>query len=128
MPPSDETLDLLWNFCSVRVMPPREIHECDLCAAPQTVYADRNGVKRLLGAAEIRVFSKESSAYALRRQLRETKSRLLFLRSSTLPCVVFAVPDLIYHYGQTHHYKPPDRFLCALKEVRCRRAKNILSC
>jgi len=61
-------------------------------------------------------FPRKARASALRRQLREMKSRLLFLRSSTLPCVVFAVPDLIYHYGQTHHYKPLDRFLCALKE------------
>jgi hypothetical protein len=116
IPPSEETLDLLWSFCAVKVMPARGIHQCDLCATPQTVYADRNGDRRLLGAAEIRAFSGGSSASALARRLGQMGSGLVLLRSSALPCMVFAAPNLIYHYVQTHHYKPPDEFLRALKE------------
>jgi hypothetical protein len=44
---------------------------------------------RLLGSAEIRVFS-ESGA-------------------------IYAAPDLIYHYMVVHRYKPPDQFISALR-------------
>jgi hypothetical protein len=33
------------------------------------------------------------------------------------PCGrIYAAPNLIYHYVRTHHYKPPQEFLGALKD------------
>lgn len=117
MMPSEEVLDLLWSFCSVSVMQSRGIHECDLCATPQTVHAVRNGSRLLLGSSEIRVFSKEGVSSALRQRLREMESGgLILLRGSAFPFSIYAAPNLIYHYVRTHHYKPPDEFLRALKE------------
>jgi hypothetical protein len=51
--------------------------------------AERHGEMRLLGSAEIRVFS-ESGA-------------------------IYAAPDLIYHYMAAHRYKPPEQFVSALR-------------
>jgi hypothetical protein len=117
MTPSEETLDLLWSFCSVSIMQSRGIHECDLCAVPHTVHAVRNGVRLLLGSSEIRVFSREGRSSPLQQRLREMESGgLLFLRGSAFPFSLYAAPTLIYHYVRTHHYKPPDEFLRALKD------------
>lgn len=115
-PPLEETLDLLWNFCKVRVMETRGIHQCDLCSPPSTVSAIRSGVALLLGSAEIRVFSK-GGFFPLRQRLRDEESTgLLLLRKSAVPFSVYAAPNLIYHYVQAHRYKPPDEFLSALRD------------
>ncbi len=86
--PSEKTLDLLWNFCPVSVARARGIHCCELCEPPRTAYVARNGQHFLLGTHEIRVFSDS---------------------------VIYAAPSLIYHYVRTHHYKPPDEFLSAIR-------------
>src|SRR5438046_1705385 len=113
--PSEETLDLLWSFCTTSVMRLRGRHPCDLCAVPQAEDAVRNRQRVALGSSGIRVFSKESGRSALRQHLREMESSgLLFFRGSLVPCNVYAAPTLIYHYVSTHHYKPPDEFLRAL--------------
>jgi len=115
--PSEETLDLLWKFCSVPVMTMRGVHACDLCEVPQATYAKRNGEDLLLGHSEIRVFSAESSASSLRKALEETQSGgLIFLQRSPVPFSIYAAPGLIYHYVEAHHYKPPEEFLRALRE------------
>lgn len=115
--PSEETLDLLWRFCQVPIMQTRGSHQCDLCATPSTVTAVRNGVELLLGSAEIRVFSKESNTSVLRRELGQKESSgLFFFGKSPVTGSVFAAPSLIYHYVETHHYKPRDEFLHAMKE------------
>lgn len=89
--PTEEVLDVLFEFCRVSVAQTRGIHECDLCMPPRTVYAARkHSAKLLLGTAEIRVFSKEG--------------------------LIYAAPTLVYHYVRTHHYKPPEEFIRALKE------------
>jgi len=117
MIPAVDTLDLLWNFCSFKVMQARGGHFCDLCAVPEPVYVERNGVRLLLGTAEIRVFSAESNAQSLLRTLSAVESGgLLFLRKSFVPVSVYAAPTMIYHYVQAHYYKPPDEFLRALRE------------
>jgi hypothetical protein len=91
MPPAKEFLDLLWEHCKLSVVQMRGIHECEFCVPAKTVLASRkDGIRRLLGTSEIRVFSKEGHAYA--------------------------APTLIYHYINTHHYRPPEEFVCALKE------------
>ena len=88
--PTDELLDVLWEYCKVSVVQMRGIHECAICLPPSTVLASRrDGVRRLLGTSEIRVLSDEGGIYA--------------------------APTLIYHYVRTHHYKPPDEFLRALE-------------
>jgi hypothetical protein len=115
-PPSGETLDLLWSFCKVSVMPARGVHGCDLCAPHSPVAAIRDGVRLLLGAAEIRVFSKEGVSL-LQQRLRDKESPgLLFLRKSAVPFDVYSAPNLVYHYVHAHCYKPPDEFLTALRE------------
>jgi hypothetical protein len=115
--PSEEALNLLWSFCSISVMQTRGVHECDLCEVPQAVYAVRNGTRLLLGTSEIRVFSRTSTANSLVKAISNIESSgLIFLRRSELPISIYAVPSLIYHYVQAHHYKPPPEFLDALKE------------
>ena len=114
--PSEETLDLLWQFCSAPVMKMRGIHACDLCETRQATYVERNGVKLLLGHAEIRVFSAESSADSLRRALEQTESGgLISLQRSPVPFSIYAAPTLIYHYVEAHHYSPPEEFLRAMR-------------
>jgi hypothetical protein len=115
--PSEDTLDLLWDFCKAPVMQARGFHLCDLCGPSQAILAVRNGIELRLGNAEIRVFSQQSDRSRLLQDLREAESGgLLFLRKSTVPCNVYAAPTLIYHYVHTHHYKPPDEFLRALTQ------------
>jgi hypothetical protein len=82
-------LDLLWQYGSVSVALMRGGHDCEFCAPGSARWAERNGEKRLLGVAEIRVFSRRGHIYA--------------------------APTLIYHYVAVHHYKPPDEFLEALR-------------
>jgi hypothetical protein len=115
--PSEDTLDLIWEFCSAAPIRSRGVHQCDLCATPQTVHAVRNGVTQLLGSSEIVVFARETDTSVLQRRLRETESgALFFFRGSTVPFSIFVAPTLIYHYVESHHYKPPDDFLRALRE------------
>lgn len=115
--PSKDILDLIWGFCSAAPIRSRGGHQCDLCATPQTVHAARNGVTRLLGTSEIVVFARDPDTSALRRRLREAESAtLFFFRGSTVPFSIFVAPTLIYHYVESHHYKPPDDFLRALRE------------
>lgn len=117
MAPAKETLDQLWSFLSVSAMQTRGIHRCDLCRPQQMVHAVRNGVRRSLGSAEVRVFSREPDKSLLVRRLGELESGgLLFVSGSAVPFSIFAAPTLIYHYVETHHYKPPDEFLRAMQE------------
>jgi hypothetical protein len=114
-PPSMELLDALWPFCKVSVMQTRGLHRCDLCVPSTTVSVVRDGFERLLGSAEIRVLSKENPS-TIRESLRSQGPGLVFLRKSLGAFDVYAAPNLIYHYVEVHHYKPPHEFLDALKE------------
>jgi hypothetical protein len=87
---NEEDLDLLWQYCSISVALMRGGHDCEFCPVGSARQAERNGEKRLLGVAEIRVFSRSGQIYA--------------------------APSLIYHYVAVHHYRPPDEFLQALRE------------
>lgn len=86
--PSDEILDMLWEFCKVSVVQTRGLHECEICGLREAWKAERNGVALNLGSAEIRVFSENGDIYA--------------------------APNLIYHYVAVHHYKLPEPFRHAL--------------
>jgi len=90
MVPKEEDLDLLWQYCSISVALMRGGHDCEFCPPGTARQAERSGEKRLLGVAEIRVFSRDGEVYA--------------------------APTLIYHYVAVHHYKPPNEFLQALRE------------
>jgi hypothetical protein len=88
--PSEQLLDLLWKFCSVKVSLMRGIHECEFCSREDWYVGERGGQKLILGSAEIRVFSENGIAYA--------------------------APNLIFHYTSDHHYRPPDEFVRAMNE------------
>ena len=91
--PSEELLDLLWDYCAISVNQTRGMHRCDFCPATKKYWREqpvRSGKRKHLGSAEIRVFSKDGSIYA--------------------------APTLIYHYVSAHHYKPPDEFVRAMQQ------------
>jgi len=89
MAPEEEILELLWQYCSISVALMRGGHDCEFCPSGSARQALRHGEERLLGVAEIRVFSRDGQIYA--------------------------APTLIYHYAAVHHYRPPDEFLEALR-------------
>jgi|SRR5579864_3631575 len=104
--PTDELLDLIWQYCKFPVAQMRGVHVCEFCPsslwtahdlsslldglrhADSLSRAERNGEVLLLGSAEIRVFGKDG--------------------------LIYAAPNLIYHYISFHHYRPPSEFLDAL--------------
>ncbi len=106
--PSEAVLDLLWQYCKVRVVQMRGFHTCEFC--PSAIAAandlsglmaalkheglgqsvERKGEKLLLGSAEIRAFGRGN--------------------------IIYAAPNLIFHYVSVHHYNPPAEFLEALTE------------
>lgn len=71
-------------------MESRGIHLCEFCEPTSRIFAERKGQQMYLGSSEIRVWSKTGEVYA--------------------------APNLIFHYVNTHRYKPPDEFLRALEE------------
>ncbi len=83
-------IDRLWQFCTISVPQMRGYHVCDLCASHNdvAVHAEHKNERLMLGSAEIRVFAKDG--------------------------VVFAAPNLVYHYVVTHGYRPPDVFVEAV--------------
>jgi hypothetical protein len=105
--PTDELLDLIWQYCKFPVAQMRGIHLCEFCPssfsathdlsslleglrrADSLQRAERNGEKLLsLGSAEIRAFGEGG--------------------------IIYAAPTLIYHYVSVHHYNRPHEFLKAL--------------
>lgn len=88
MEPDEGLFDLVWDYCKISVAQYRGIHECEYCHPRRADVGERHGEMRLLGSAEIRLFSETSAIYA--------------------------APDLIYHYMALYRYKPPDQFISAL--------------
>jgi len=88
--PAEQELDLIWTYCKVSVAQMRGLHDCELCPPNASNYVKRHDEPLLLGSAEIRVFGKNG--------------------------IIYAAPNLVYHYVSIHDYKPPDEFLRALKE------------
>ena len=86
--PTSGTLGALWLHCQVQVARTRGVHDCELCNDERAVSLRRDGTDWLLGIAEIRVFGEGGRIYA--------------------------APNLIFHYVERHHYRPPDEFLVAL--------------
>ena len=90
-PPSEEFLESLLLLCIYpeEITVTRGYHVCDFCEKPTfgipINYPGRN-VK--IGSAEIRVRGQNE--------------------------IVYAAPNMIYHYVQDHHYKPPAEFIDAV--------------
>ena|GEM_PF-1067174 len=90
-PASKEFLDKLWRICTVSVARTRGFHFCELCPASDSEVIQeltRDGERLVLGTAEIRVFGTGD--------------------------VIFAAPNLIFHYVSVHHYDPPAEFVAAV--------------
>lgn len=85
--PSAELVETLWRFSRVSVAPTRGLHACELCSEKVCV-EEREGVRLLLGSAELRAIAPTGE--------------------------IHAAPDLLYHYVRKHRYRPPDEFLRAL--------------
>lgn len=81
-------VDRLWLFCQNPVFQTRGFHPCELCIpASKSIVVAYKGQMLELGSAEIRVLGKD---------------------------VVYAAPDLIYHYVVEHSYCPPNEFIQAV--------------
>ncbi len=87
----DGFVEQLWRFCCKPVLPMRGLHECDFCPIADKYVVERYGTEeRKLGSAQIRVFGQDD--------------------------VVYAAPDMIYHYVVRHQYCPPSEFIQAVLE------------
>ena len=87
-----EAVETLFEACRMPVNRTRGYHCCPRCwrPTPQGVRVSRGGTELVLGSAEIRVQGKDG--------------------------VVYAAPDLIYHYVTRHGYRPPAEFVAAVLE------------
>ena len=82
-------LDRLFDICRFPVNKTRGYHQCPFCKTDGWgLRVGRNDQEILLGGAEIRV--RDSGG------------------------VVYAAPDLVYHYIADHDYCPPSSFTCAV--------------
>jgi hypothetical protein len=88
----DAFVEQLLAFCQNKVHRSKGFHICELCnrALFDPVMIKQDNQELLLGSAEIRVFAQNG--------------------------LVYAAPDLIYHYVVEHHYQPPDEFIQAVLE------------
>ena len=87
--PSKDLLEALFEKCLQTVNQTRGMHVCQFC--PTVLFGvevSRHAITTILGSAEIRVEGEDG--------------------------VVYAVPNLIYHYVAIHNYRPPDEFTNAL--------------
>ena len=89
-PVSETFLKKLWQYCRVPVVQTRGLHFCDLCDMPQgnVPVMDFDGQTLEFGSAEIRVVGANG--------------------------VIYAAPNLIFHYVRDHAYKPPQEFIDAV--------------
>jgi hypothetical protein len=94
----------------------RGLHDCELCSHQESGYQATRGEEELyLGSAEIRVFGSSTIVAPG----RFSAWRALFRRASKdgPPLrIVYAAPDMIYHYVVDHHYRPSDEFIQAVLE------------
>jgi hypothetical protein len=88
----DLFIERVWVFCRQPMFQTRGFHVCELCTmSPLEEPWARRGEEILhLGSAEIRVFRENG--------------------------IVYAAPNLIYHYVVEHHYCPPEEFIQAVLE------------
>lgn len=92
--PEAGDLDVIWEYCKVRIYQSRGLHACPLCEQwfdTKLHHVQHRDELMIQGDAEILIASKEHG--------------------------VFAAPNLIFHYMRDHHYAPPSSFLLALRSV-----------
>lgn len=85
-----EFIDRLWQFCTFVLMPTRGYHICNFCKKRQLgplVVTYENRALRL-GTAEIRVIGRKG--------------------------ILYASPNLIFHYVTEHNYRPPEEYVRAV--------------
>ena len=83
---SDDFLEKLFGLCLLPVNKTRGYHQCPFCTGNLWgLEVVRNNQKIILGSAEIRVVGDKD--------------------------IIYASPDLIYHYVEAHKYHPPDEFI-----------------
>ena len=86
---AEKAIDRLFLFCTHGVNATRGHHLCHFCSKPAFGFrVTRNNRELILGSAEIRVFGKNG--------------------------IIYAAPNLVYHYVVDHHYRPPGEFIEAL--------------
>lgn len=86
---SQAFVERLWAFCKRRVNGLLGKHGCDFCPPSKIHHPDTFGEDWMhLGTAEIRVFGNDT--------------------------IVYAAPNLIYHYVVKHQYRPPEEFIQAV--------------
>lgn len=85
----DAFLQRLWLYCKVPVVQTRGFHICDFCQMPSNAVPcfDLEGETLKFGSAEIRVFGNS---------------------------VIYASPNMIFHYVRDHSYLPPQPFVEAV--------------
>jgi hypothetical protein len=81
-----KALDIL--FSTNRVNQTRGVHVCELCGIRQTHFDKLSQQEFILGSAEIWLPSPDRK-------------------------IIYAAPDLIYHYVRDHNYQPPSEYICA---------------
>src|SRR5262245_34623367 len=79
---SEEFKERLFQFCRSPVNRTRGWQECQFCGQRHRVKVIRNETTLVLGSAGIRVSGEGG--------------------------VIYAAPDMVYHYVTEHNYKPPD--------------------
>jgi hypothetical protein len=92
-----DLLEYALKLCEAPVNQTKGLHHCPFCqesawAGSGGIIAERQGPRLLLGSAEIRVAGHGG--------------------------LVYAAPNMIYHYMQAHQYLPPDEFIEALQTCR----------
>ena len=91
-PVSERVLATVFTLCKAPVNQTRGFHPCVFCSSgPAGIQATYDGTTLLLGSAEIRVPSRAG--------------------------LVYAAPNMIYHYIKDHHYQPPQEFIDAVSEL-----------
>jgi hypothetical protein len=87
---SDKFLKRLWMFCKIPVVQTRGFHVCGLCnmATDVVPLLEFEGETLEFGTAEIRVIGMNG--------------------------LMYASPNLIFHYVRDHGYKPPQVFVDAV--------------
>jgi hypothetical protein len=87
---TDEFVEALAQLLSShRVNQMRGYHVCESCSKSPLMFETQSGRTMVLGSAEIWVPSPEEP-------------------------IIFAAPDLIYHYVKEHRYLPPSGFITAV--------------
>lgn len=86
---SDLFLDKLWDYCCESYIITFGCHSCDFCNEEEEmgVYIKRGNASLVVGSQEIRIIGDG---------------------------IVYAAPDMIYHYIVDHQYLPPKQFIEAV--------------